>query len=329
MPGELPVPQQAPVLSTELLETLEAARRFQDAARAANTRRAYASDWADFTQYCARHGFPSLPSTDRTVQLYISYLAYARKPRTLNPATIGRRLAAIAWKHREAGYISPTEMPVVKDAWKGIRRSLRVKPVPKKAIVTQTLRDILPPAGSSRLIDVRDRAILLLGFAAALRRSEIAALRLDDVTFDTHGVVLVLAYSKTNQDGQAERIAVQFGRDPQTCPPTALRRWIEAARLTSGPLFRRIDRHANVSTAPLAPAAIAGIVKRAAARAGLNAEELAAHSLRSGFVTTARAAGVADWVIKRTTRHKSTEMLDRYTHPRSLFEENASGELGL
>ena len=329
MADDLAVPQQPPALSTELRETIEAARRFEEAARARNTRRAYASDWADFVAYCSRHGFPVLPSTDRTVQLYITYLAYAHKPRPLNPATIGRRLAAIAAKHRESGFISPTEMIVVRNAWAGIRRSLRTKPKPKRAITSDELRALLEPIGRERPIDLRDRAILLLGFAAALRRSELAALAADQVAFESRGVVLTLPYSKTNQEGEPERVAVARGEDAQTSPPAALRAWLDVAQISEGPIFRRIDRHGNIASEGLSPAAIASIVKRAAARIGLDPERVAGHSLRSGFVTTARRAGVSDWVIKRTTRHKSSAMLDRYTHARDLWDENASGELGL
>jgi integrase len=329
MPDSLPVPQQPPVLSAEIYETMRAARRFEELSRAENTRRAYQSDWADFEQYCERHNFPSLPSTDRTIELYISYLAYVRKPKTLNQATIGRRLAAIAAKHRDAGFISPTEMPAVKDAWKGIRRALRQKPKPKKAIEIEPLRALVASFGDKRPIDVRDRAILLMGFAGAMRRSEIAGMRLEDLTFEDKGVVVNLPYSKTNQEGNPEHIAIQYGRTPETCPVRALVRWLELANIDSACVFRRIDRHNNILLDPISPAVVALVVKRRAAAIGLDPEEVAAHSLRSGFVTTSRRQGISDFAIKRTTRHKSSLMLDRYTHPRSLWDENATGKVGL
>jgi integrase len=324
----LPVPQQAPVLSTELLETIEAARRFEELARASNTRRGYGSDWNDFVTYCGRHNFPTLPSTDRAVELYITYLAYARKP-ALNPATIGRRLAAIAARHRDAGFTSPTEMVVVRNAWAGIRRATRVKPKPKQSIVIAELLRLLEAIPADKPAGLRDRAILLLGWSAALRRSELVALHYRDVAFDTNGAVITIQYSKTNQEGDPERIPVSNGSDPLTCPVTALKRWLDASGIRDGALFRRIDRHGNLSVTGLAPAAVAEIVKRAAEKAGLDPTVVAGHSLRSGFVTTARRKGRSDWSIRRITRHKSSAMLDRYTHGRDLWEDAANRDLGL
>jgi len=328
MNEHLPVPQQPPALSAELLETIEAARRFEDLSRAANTRRAYRSDWSDFAAYCSRHSFPILPSSDRAVELYITYLAHAWKP-PLNPASIGRRLAAIAHYHRDAGYLSPTDMAVVKKAWAGIRKSLRIKPKPKKAVVSEELLRILPDAESTRAIDVRDRAVLLLGFSAALRRSEIVALHRADLAFEKKGVVVTIQYSKTNQEGEPERVAVEFLTSTTNCPVVALLRWLNLANISDGPAFRRIDRHGNIASEPLSPAAVAEIVKRAAERAGLDPRHVAAHSLRSGFVTTSRRRGLPDWAIQRHTRHKSPEMLNRYTHSQTLWDQNPSGDLGL
>lgn len=329
VPESLPVPQRPPALSAELFETIEAAQRFEELSRAENTRRAYASDWSDFVAYCERHNFPFLPSTDRAVELYISYLAYVRQPKTLNQATIARRLAAIAAKHRDSGFISPTEMPVVRRAWEGIRRALRTKPKPKKALELEPLRALVDSFGDARPIDVRDRAILLMGFGGAMRRSEIAAMRIEHLTFEDKGVVVNLPYSKTNQEGEPEHIAIEYGKNARTCPVRALKRWLEIANIVSDFVFRRVDRHNNVLADPISPAVVAIVVKRRAAAAGLDPEEVAAHSLRSGFVTTSRKLGIADFIIRRTTRHKTSTMLDRYTHARSLWDDNASGKVGL
>lgn len=329
MPESLPVPQRPPALSAELFETIEAAQRFEELSRAENTRRAYASDWADFVNYCERHNFPYLPSTDRAVELYISYLAYVRQPKALNQSTIARRLAAIAAKHRDSGFISPTEMPVVKKAWEGIRRALRTKPKPKKALELEPLLALVGSFGDTKPIDVRDRAILLMGFAGAMRRSEIAGVRTEHLTFEDRGVVVNLPYSKTNQEGEPEHIAIEYGKNAPTCPVRALRHWLDVARIGSDFVFRRVDRHNNILTEPISPAAVAIVVKRRARIAGLDPEQVAAHSLRSGFVTTSRKLGIADFIIRRTTRHKQSTMLDRYTHARNLWDENASGKIGL
>lgn len=319
-----------PELSEELRLTIEAAERVGKLARAENTNRAYSSDWADFETYCARNGFAALPASERTLELYVSYLGYVRKPR-LKPSSIARRLAAIAAKHREERLTSPTEFETVRKALAGLKHDIRLKPVAKQPIQAFELRALVAPIGRSRPIDLRDRALLLLGFAGALRRSEIVALNREDIKFDKeHGVVLEIQYSKANQQGEPERVAIHYGADPETCPVTALKAWMDLANIQARtPVFRRIDKHSHIFEGPLTPSAVAGIVKRAASRIGLDPADLAAHSLRSGFVTTARRAGRADWVIQRQTRHKTPAMLDRYTHPKGLWDDNPSEGIGL
>lgn len=328
MGENLPVPERQQVLSAELVETIEAAKRFEELARASNTRRAYNSDWLDFAAYCERHGFQVMPASDRTVELYISYLAFARKPKTLNPSTIARRLAAIAAMHEDSGFESPTGMLVVRNAWKGIRRALRVKPKPKRAIEVEVLQRLLAPIGRERPIDIRDRAILLLGFSAALRRSEIVALQACDVEFDGKGMVVTIAYSKTNQEGEPERVGVRRGSDLETCPVAALEEWLSISGIKRGALFRAVDRHGNIQSRQMIGASIAEVVKRATQAAGLDASLVAAHSLRSGHVTTRRRRGDPDYQIRGTTRHKTSTMLDRYTHAQTLWDA-ASENLGL
>ncbi len=174
---------------------------------------------------------PALPAAAQTLAAYLADLAL-----TDRPATIGRKLAAIAVAHRDAGLESPTEHGMVKRTLAGIRRKKGTAQNQKAALLVDDLRRMVAPLGAS-LLDRRDRALILLGFAAALRRSELVALRFEDVRFEEEGLVLTLRRSKTNQEGRLETIAVAYGSEPTTCPVRALRAWLAAAGLVDGPLF--------------------------------------------------------------------------------------------
>jgi integrase len=158
------------------------------------------------------------------------------RAQTDRPATIGRKLAAIPVAHRDAGLESPTEPGIVKRTLAGIRREKGTAPHQKSALLVEDLRRIVAQLGPS-LLDRRDRALMLLGFAAALRRSELVGLRCEDVWGEQEGLVLTLRRSKTNEEGRLETIAVAYGSEPTTCPVRALRAWIATAGLVAGPLF--------------------------------------------------------------------------------------------
>jgi integrase len=175
-------------------------------------------------------------------------------------------------------------------------------------------------------IDVRDRALLLVGFAGALRRSELVALDVADVSFEKQGVVLALRRSKTNQEGNDERIAIPYGSDYTTCPVRALQTWLEL--VDDGPLFRSIDRHGNVG-GRLSDHSVALVVKKLANVAGLDADKVAGHSLRSGFATSAARAGKSEAAIMRQTRHKSVTVARRYIRQGTKWDDHAGHGIGL
>lgn len=174
----------------------------------------------------------------------------------------------------------------------------------------------------------RNRALLLVGFACALRRSELVALDVDDVVEVAEGLRVTVRRSKSDQEGEGRIIGVPFGSHIETCPVRAWRRWLEMSGISSGPAFRPLHRR-DLGTDRLSARSIANIVKRLATRAGIDPCEVSGHSLRAGLATEAAKAGVPERVIAATTGHKGTMMLRRYIRDGSLFRENAAAAVGL
>ena len=243
------------------------------------------------------------------------------------PATIARKLAAIAVFHRAAGEASPTEHDVVRAVVRGLRRQLGVAQPQKTALEVEPLRAVLGPIPADPR-GRRDRALLLVGWAAALRRSELAALRVDDVRFEPEGVVLTIRRSKTDQDAAGTTVAVPFGEEEATCPVRALRAWLDirGAAGAGDVVFGRIDRHGNIG-ASLTPMAIATIVRVRAALADV-AGDFAAHSLRAGFATSAARAGRTEAAIMRHGRWKSVQVARRYIRHGSRWLDNPAAARG-
>ncbi len=288
-----------------------------------NTKRAYASDWQHFTAWCEAHALPSLPAAPATVVAYLLDLAEHYKL-----STIERRLASIGKAHRVAQQSDPTKNEPIHLAMKALRRKLGRAQTQKAPAITETVRAMLGTLDTSRA-GLRDRALLLVGFAGAFRRSELVGLDVSDLRFVAGGVEVTLRTSKTDQEGQGITKGLPLGQNAATCPVRALRAWLAAAELVSGALFRPIDRHGNVKGARLSSSAVARIVKRCAGAAGLDPADYAGHSLRAGLATAAAAAGVSERSIMSQTGHKSEAMVRRYIRRGSLFSDNAAGKVGL
>ncbi len=292
-------------------------------AKSKNTRRAYASDWDDFARWCQPYGFVPLPARPETVALYLTALADA-----LKPSTLGRRLATISQVHQAASHETPTTAAPVRLVWAGIRRAKGTHQHGKAPAVTAEMRRMVDTL-DGRLIGVRDRALLLLGFAGAFRRSELVALNLADVHADYDGLTVTIRKSKTDQEGQGRKVGVPYGSHPHTCPVRAMAAWRELSALTEGALFRAINRHGKIQLGRLSDRAVALIVKRAALAAGLDPAMYAGHSLRAGLATSAAQAGVSERSIMAQTGHKSVMVARRYIRDGSLFRDNAAAQVGL
>jgi integrase len=301
----------------------ERARHYARESRAPNTRRAYRADWADFAAWCAAHQQTVLPASPATVVLYLSERAATHKT-----ATLQRRLTAIAQAHKAADLDSPTTDRAVRRVMTGIRREKGTAQEGKAPALTRELRAMVATLPAS-LRGRRDRAVLLLGFAGAFRRSELVALDVEDLTWSDEGLVVLVRRSKTDQEGAGRQVGIPYGSRPETCPVRAVHAWLADSGLTTGPLFRRIDRHEHLGRSRLADKTVARTVKAAAQAAGLDPQRYAGHSLRAGLATSAAQAGVAERVIMAQTGHKSLPMVRKYIRDGSLFTQNAAAEVGL
>lgn len=257
------------------------------------------------------------------VALYLT-----ERAETLAASTLNRRMAAISVRHQDHGLDSPTHNPEVRAVLTGIRRTTGTA---QRQVTPASIGEVRRMVAHlpDTTIGTRDKALLLVGFAGALRRSELVALNVGDLKTRDEGIRVTLRRSKTDQERKGREVALPYGSDPQTCPVTALRAWLNHAAITRGPIFRSVDRHGNVSTARLSDRAVANIVKRSAEGAGLDPTEFSGHSLRSGFATTAAAAGANERQIANQTGHTSMEVLRRYIRHGSLFTDNAATRLGL
>src|ERR671937_304071 len=236
----------------------------------------------------------------------------------LKAATIARRLVVISQAHKAADLPSPTTSSLVRRTHAGIRRAIGTAQVAKAPAVVEDLKRMLDSLPATR-VGLRDRALLLLGFAGAFRRAELVALDVADLEFTRAGLIVTLRKSKTDQEGKSRRLGIPFGSSEQTCPVRSLQAWLEAARISDGPCFRSLDRFQRVQPQRLSDKAVALIVKRRAKAVGLDPARYAGHSLRAGLATSAAAAGASERVIMSQTGHRSADMVRRYIREGSLF----------
>jgi site-specific recombinase XerD len=304
------------------LPAAELVREFVRASKAENTLRGYRADWGDFCAWSEARGLCPLPASPDGVAGYIAQCA-----RHLKPGSIQRRLNAIAEAHKAARLESPTHTPIVRNVLKGIRRTMGTAPAQQAPALTDDIR-AMADATDARLIGTRDRALILLGFAGAFRRSELVGLDVEDCAFTRDGLTVTLR-SKTDQDGAGRKIGIPYAANPATCPIRSLQTSLEQAAIAAGPLFRSINRHGQVQPHRLSPIDVARVVKKLARRASLDATRYAGDSLRAGHATSAAIAGASERSIMAQTGHRSVQMVRRYIRESSLFRENSAGKLGL
>jgi integrase len=234
----------------------------------------------------------------------------------------------ISRAHKAADLPSPTTSSLVRRTHAGIRRSIGTAQLGKAPALVDDLKLMLSKLPDTR-VGLRDRALLLLGFAGAFRRSELVGLDVADLEFARARLIVTLRKSKTDQEGRSRRLGIPFGSSEQTCPVRSLQAWLEAARITEGPVFRSLDLFQRVQQARLSDKAVALIVKRRAKAVGLDPARYAGHSLRAGLATSAAAAGASERVIMSQTGHRSADTVRRYIREGSLFQSNPAGMVGL
>ncbi|MGN7611962.1 tyrosine-type recombinase/integrase [Magnetococcales bacterium HHB-1] len=279
------------------------------------TRKEYQDDLRRFLNWGGK-----IPSSPEEIALYLSAHANTHKA-----ATLERWKVSIGKAHVTQGYEDHGKSILVHTTLKGIRRrhgtaQRRVAPALKEDIIS-----MVSGLGHDRLKDIRDRALLLIGFAGAFRRSELVALDVEDVVENKEGLVITIRQSKTDQDGKGQAIGVPYARGIH-CPVKAYQLWLESARISSGAIFRGINRHGHLGKR-LHPHSVAYIIKDHAKRVGLDPRNYSGHSLRAGLATSAAKDGVPVHKICNQTRHKSSRMLDRYIRDGQLFDDNAAGIL--
>jgi integrase len=301
-----------------LAPELRSAHDYAAAEKADATRRAYRSDWQDFAAFCAARGLSPLPAESATLAAYAAGLADSGR----KYSTIRRRVAAIAYAHRLKGLERPDQAEAVKAVLRGIRRRIGVA-VKRKAPATARAIGAMLKKLPETLAGKRDRALLLIGFAAALRRSELVDLKVNNLEFVADGVIVHLPKSKTDQEGEGQFVAVPNGRALR--PVEALRAWLDAAGITEGPVFRPVGKGKTGAVKPerLSGKSVAEIVKRACARCGLDAALFSGHSLRAGFVTEALERGADPINVMRVTRHVEINTLIGYDRRAKAFKDHA------
>jgi integrase len=287
--------------------------RYVEQGLAVNTQRAYT---ADLTHFEAWGG--SIPASDQTVAEYL-----ADHADRLSVATLVRRVASISKAHTARALASPTSSELVRATMRGIRRSRGAAQKEAKPLLRDDLFAVLECMGDDAK-SFRDRALLLIGFAGGFRRSEIVGLDVTDMEYVRQGIIVHLRRSKTDQIGNGRKIGVPYGRT-QWCPVIALDAWLTTAEISTGAIFRRVNRHGQILPTRISGEAVSLIVKARLSGAGYDATDFSGHSLRAGLATSAAMAGASSWKIRQQTGHASDAMLARYIRDGDMFTSNAAG----
>lgn len=279
------------------------------------TRRAYRSDLHHFRKFGGE-----IPASPELVAAYI-----ASSMSHFAPATIIRRIASLSKAHKTIGAENPAQSELVKQALRGMKRIKGMNQREAKPLLKEDLFEILDASGN-RLKDIRDRALLLIGFAGGFRRSELVALNVEDVEHVRQGIIITIRRSKTDQEGKGRTIGIPFGRG-RWCPVKALEEWQLASKVTEGAIFYVINKHSQIADKRLSGEAVSLLIKARISKLGRDPVLYSGHSLRAGFVTSAAIAGASSYAIRQQTGHASDGMVSRYVRQADMFVANAAGQV--
>jgi site-specific recombinase XerD len=285
---------------------------------AVNTQRAYKSDLKDFNEWCEIHGQIPFPVSPETLAAYVSHLADSCKW-----ATINRRLAAISKLHQLNNLDTPTQNRIFRVVMEGIKRTKGIRQKQAPAFKLNILKQLLRDFDIDTKSDLRNKALLLLGFTGAFRRSELVALNVEDLNFTEEGLIVSMQKSKTNQYGDYEEKAIFYSPESDLCPIRTLQAWIKTLEKTSDALFVRVRKGDRITSDRLTDKTVNDLVKT------YFGEEFSAHSLRASFITIAKINGADDSEIMRQSKHKTSAMIQRYTRIEDIKKHNAGMKLGL
>ncbi len=277
--------------------------------KANNTLRAYQSDFRDFSIFCTKNGFSFMPTQPKIIALYITHLSKSFKFSTLK-----RRIASISVIHKLKGHYLDTKHPIIMENLLGIKRTLGSRQKAKKPILINDLKLIIKAIDQDK---IRDKALILVGFAGGFRRSELVNIYFQDIDFVPEGVKILIRRSKTDQSGEGSIKAIPYFENQEFCPVIALKNYLNKK-------FSNSDKsQKDVKIFEISDKSVALIIKRYAEKAGLDSSKYAGHSLRSGFATTAAEFGAEERNIMAMTGHKTTQMVRRYIQEANLFKNNA------
>lgn len=305
-------------------EVTPLAEAFAQRSRAENTLRGYRTDWARWTTWAAHNGAVALPANPRAVEAWL-----CEEAATHTPGTLSRRIAALRLAHELAGHPSPIDSHV-RRVLEGIRRTVG-RPARRVApMLLEDLRSAVATLDLDTLDGLRDRAALTIGWAGAFRRSELVALRVDDITWTDDGLRVMVRRSKTDQGGTGQIIGIPHARPEHddVCPPCCLADWLGLAGIDSGPIFRRLLTPTKVGPDAIRDKGIAEMIQRVMRRAGIGGE-WSGHSLRAGFATQAARSGMDALAMAKQTRHRKLDTLAVYVREGELFVRNPATEAGL
>jgi site-specific recombinase XerD len=308
-------PRQTP-LTAPLIDELTLALQFARAEKSPATRRAYRSDFNAFRKWCGVRKLDALPAAPATLATFLA----SEAKRGVKASTIARRVAGVSYAHQLANHESPSTSEIVKATVRGIRRTIGAAPNRKDPLTAERILAMVKMAPDS-LTGLRDCAVLLVGFAGALRRSELVGLNVKDLKETKGGLRLYIHASKTDQEAMGQIIAIAPGKN--ACPVKALKAWLTAAKIRSGPIFRPIFSGGHLSTNRLSDRTVAEIVKIYAKRIDLDPTLFSAHSLRAGFLTSAAQSGASVFKMMDVSRHKSMETVRGYVRDTELFRDHA------
>ncbi len=277
--------------------------------KANNTLRAYQSDFKDFSLFCVKNRFSSMPTQPKILALYLTHLSKSSKFSTLK-----RRIASISVIHKMKGHYLDTKHPIIMENLHGIKRTLGSRQIAKKPILINDLKLIIKAIDEQKF---RDKALILIGFSGGFRRSELVNINYEDIEFVNEGVKILIRRSKTDQSGEGSIKAIPYFENQQFCPVIALKKYMnfKFSNKNEGKVFEISDK------------SVALIIKKYAKKAGLVASNYAGHSLRSGFATTAAEFGAEERNIMAMTGHKTTQMVRRYIQESNLFKNNALNKI--
>jgi len=309
-------------MSDDLDALLADAKAYQAASRAPGTWKGYNRDFKWFRAWCESNGRQALPASVETVMLFLT----AKVKGGWKTMTMLRARCAICKAHDLAGHPSPTRSAEVRELIAGIKRTKGTEPTRKTPVSVDDLRAMVR-ALPDTLRGRRDRAILLLGFSGALRRSELVGLDAVDLLWQPKGLVVRVRGAKGDKEAAGQKVGVPRGKDAEVCPVTALRAWLDASGISAGPVFRPIVGANAIEDRQLAPQMIAAIVKKCAKAIGLDPKTFGGHSLRRGVATAAAHQGATLVRLRQHLRHKSVAATIPYIEDAEAFDDNPAGKV--